>query len=80
MKLNRDSLFFTVIFIVGLIVLILSIYDIIFDKGLMIAVIVAYAILLALTIFLIVQKLRKLNFPAPQAGKNVEVSVSFVLK
>lgn len=28
----------------------------------------------------IVQKLRKLNFPAPQAGKNVEVSVSFVLK
>ena len=59
MKLNRDSLFFTVIFIVGLIVLILSIYDIILGKGLMIAVLVAYIILFALTIFLIVQKIRK---------------------
>jgi predicted RNA-binding Zn-ribbon protein involved in translation (DUF1610 family) len=59
MKLTRKSIFFTVILIIGLAVLIFSIYDIMYDKGLMIAVIAAYAILFALTMILIFQSFRK---------------------
>jgi predicted RNA-binding Zn-ribbon protein involved in translation (DUF1610 family) len=61
MKWTRESLFFTVILIIGLAVLILSIYDIMFDKGLMIAVIIAYAVLIAFTIVLIIPRLRKVE-------------------
>ena len=52
MKWTRESLIFFAIFIIGLAVLIFSIYDIMLGKGLMIAVIVAYGVLIAFTIFL----------------------------
>jgi len=59
MKLLRESIFFTLILIIGLVVLIFSIYDIMLDKGLVIAVFVAYAILIALTVYLLIMRLRK---------------------
>ena len=59
MKWTRESLFFTAILIMGLAVLIFSIYDIMFANGLMIAVIAAYAILIALTMILIYPRFRK---------------------
>ena len=59
MKWTRESLIFFAIFIIGLAVLIFSIYDIMLGKGLMIAVIVAYGVLIALTIFLKFFRFRK---------------------
>jgi predicted RNA-binding Zn-ribbon protein involved in translation (DUF1610 family) len=50
MKLTQESLFFSAILILGLAVLIFSIYDIVFGKGLMIAVIAVYIVLIALII------------------------------
>jgi len=61
MKWTRESIFFTAILIIGLVVLIFSLYDIMFDKGLMFAVIVAYVILIALTIVLIIPRFRKVD-------------------
>ncbi len=59
MKFTQESLLFSAILILGLAVLIFSIYDIVFDKGLMIAVIAVYIILIALTIFLKFFRFRK---------------------
>ena len=61
MKWTRESIFFTAILIIGLVVVIFSLYDIMFDKGLMFAVIVAYVILIALTIVLIIPRFRKVD-------------------
>jgi predicted RNA-binding Zn-ribbon protein involved in translation (DUF1610 family) len=61
MKVTRESGFFTAILIIGLVVLIFSIYDIMLDKGLMIAVIVAYGVLIAFTVVLIILRFRKVE-------------------
>lgn len=52
----RDSGFFIFLIILGLCVLIFSIYDIIYDKGLMIVVIPVYAVILIISIVAILLK------------------------
>jgi len=59
MKFTRESLIISAILIIGLAVLIFSIYDIMLGKGLIIAVIAAYVVLIALTIFLKFFRFRK---------------------
>ena len=61
MKWTRETGFFAVISIIGLVVFIFSICDIMFGLGLMIAVIVSYGILIVLTIVLIIQSFRKVE-------------------
>jgi predicted RNA-binding Zn-ribbon protein involved in translation (DUF1610 family) len=59
MKFTQESLFFSIILVLGLAVLIFSIYDIVFGKGLMIAVIAAYIVLIALYIYFKFFRFRK---------------------
>ena len=59
MRWTRESGQFVILIIFGLVAMILSIYDIMFDKGLIIAVIVAYGILIALAIILIILRFKK---------------------
>jgi len=58
-KLKADPRLFYIISIIGFWVMIFSIYDIIYDKGFMIAVLVSFGVLLALIIFLIFFGLKK---------------------
>lgn len=59
MRWIRESGFFVIFIILGLLVMIISLYDIMFDKGLIIVVLASYGILIAIVLAFIILRFKK---------------------